>query len=200
MRRYVRAAVWRVVQAGRRDSERRYAAILARMDALVQRRLIGRFYDDMWNRFDKSVFPEILDSDIRFRGSLGQEKVGYTEFGEYVEFIAAFSPDFHNTVLVTITEDDQMPGCRIPAHTAAKSLVSSRPDGPSSTPAPQFSLSTTTASPRSGFSATSTVCSNNCAERSTFRDVTGGPRCGPAWPPAIGLRSARSVRITPSPA
>ena len=77
------------------------------MDACAQRRLIGRFYDDMWNRFDKSVFPEILDPDIRFRGSLGQEKVGYTEFAEYVDFVEAFSPNFHNTVLATITEGDQ---------------------------------------------------------------------------------------------
>ena len=51
--------------------------------------------------------PQCGGSFRQVRGSLGQEKVGYTEFGEYVEFIAAFSPDFHNTVLVTITEDDQ---------------------------------------------------------------------------------------------
>lgn len=74
------------------------------MDISGQRELIDQFYDEMWNRFDKSLFAEILDQDIRFRGSLGQTKVGYTEFGDYVDFIAAFSPDFHNTVLTTITE------------------------------------------------------------------------------------------------
>ena len=77
------------------------------MDANVQRNSIARFYNEMWNRFDKSVLSEILDPDIRFRGSLGQEKVGYAEFGEYIDFIAAFSPDFHNTVLATITEGNQ---------------------------------------------------------------------------------------------
>jgi catechol 2,3-dioxygenase-like lactoylglutathione lyase family enzyme len=41
----------------------------------------------MWNRFDKSVFAEILHPDIRFWGWLGQVKVGFEEFGEYVDFI-----------------------------------------------------------------------------------------------------------------
>jgi len=61
----------------------------------------------MWNRFDKSVFPEILHPDILFRGSLGQVKVGFDEFGDYVDFIQAFSSDFHNEVALTITEDDK---------------------------------------------------------------------------------------------
>ncbi|MDP3984051.1 MAG: ester cyclase [Acidimicrobiia bacterium] len=69
--------------------------------------LIGRFYKDMWNRFDKSVFPEILHPDILFRGSLGQLKVGFDQFGDYVDFIQAFSSDFHNEIVLTITEDDQ---------------------------------------------------------------------------------------------
>ncbi len=69
--------------------------------------LIDRFYNDMWNRFDKSVFAEILHPDIRFRGSLGQVKVGFDEFGEYVDFIRTFSPNFHNEVEMTISEGDK---------------------------------------------------------------------------------------------
>jgi predicted ester cyclase len=69
--------------------------------------LIDRFYNDMWNGFDKSVFADILDPDIRFRGSLGQVKVGFEEFGEYVDFIQTFSPNFHNEVVMTITEDNR---------------------------------------------------------------------------------------------
>jgi predicted ester cyclase len=69
--------------------------------------LIDRFYNDMWNRFDKSVFADILDPAIRFRGSLGQVKVGFDEFGEYVDFIRAFCPNFHNEVVMTITEGDK---------------------------------------------------------------------------------------------
>ena len=74
------------------------------MNSDEQIRLIDRFYNDMWNRFDKSVFGDILDPKIHFRGSLGQTKVGFDEFGEYVDYIQAFASDFHNEVLSTITE------------------------------------------------------------------------------------------------
>ena len=77
------------------------------MDHARHLALIDRFYDDMWNKFDKSVFPEILDPGVRFRGSLGQEKIGFDEFGDYVDFIESFAPDFHNTVLSTISEGSQ---------------------------------------------------------------------------------------------
>lgn len=69
--------------------------------------LIGRFYNDMWNRFDKDVFADILEPSIRFRGSLGQDKIGYEQLGDYVDFIQAFAPDFHNEVVTTITEGDR---------------------------------------------------------------------------------------------
>ena len=75
------------------------------MNSAEQLRLIDRFYNEMWNRFDKSVFGEILDPKIHFRGSLGQTKVGFDEFGEYVDYIQAFASDFHNKVHSTITEE-----------------------------------------------------------------------------------------------
>ena len=49
------------------------------MNSDEQLRLIDRFYNDMWNRFDKSVFGDILDPKIHFRGSRGQTKVGFDE-------------------------------------------------------------------------------------------------------------------------
>ena len=81
-----------------------YAAWMAPDEQLL---LIDRFYNDMWNRFDKTVFAEILHPDIQFRGSLGQTKIGFDEFGDYVDYIQAFAPDFHNQVLTTITEGNQ---------------------------------------------------------------------------------------------
>ena len=69
--------------------------------------LIGRFYHDMWNRFDKSLFPELLADGLHFRGSLGQEKHGHAEFGEYVDFIERAFPDFHNHVEDIVSEGDR---------------------------------------------------------------------------------------------
>jgi steroid delta-isomerase-like uncharacterized protein len=77
------------------------------MSASANLRLIERFYQDMWNKFDKSVFPEILDPQLSFRGSLGQYKKGYQEFGEYVDFIRSAFPDFHNEIVETISEGNR---------------------------------------------------------------------------------------------
>jgi steroid delta-isomerase-like uncharacterized protein len=71
------------------------------------RQLIARFYLEMWNRFDKTILPDILIEDIRFRGSLGQHKNGYAEFGEYVDFIQRAFPDFSNEIEEIISEDDK---------------------------------------------------------------------------------------------
>ena len=69
--------------------------------------LIERFYHEMWNRFDKTIIPEILTEDLQFRGSLGQSKRGYAEFGEYVDFIQRAFPDFANKIEESISEGDK---------------------------------------------------------------------------------------------
>jgi steroid delta-isomerase-like uncharacterized protein len=71
------------------------------------RKLIERFYREMWNRFDKSLIPILLTSDIRFRGSLGQDKNGYAEFAEYIDFIQRTFPDFTNEIEEVISEGDK---------------------------------------------------------------------------------------------
>ena len=71
------------------------------------RLLIERFYLEMWNRFDKSIISEILTEDLRFRGSLGQSKNGYSEFGEYVDFVQRAFPDFSNEIEEIISEGDK---------------------------------------------------------------------------------------------
>jgi steroid delta-isomerase-like uncharacterized protein len=91
---------------------------LARIDGLFPRRtftmpesrnieLIGRFYDAMWNNFDKSLLPELLTEDIRFRGSLGQQTVGRAQFGDYVDLIRKAFPDFTNQVEEIVSEEDR---------------------------------------------------------------------------------------------
>lgn len=70
--------------------------------------LVERFYHEMWNRFATEVIPEIAHPDIRFRGSLGQEKRGYQGLSDYVEFIRTAFPDFHNRIVETITEGNKI--------------------------------------------------------------------------------------------
>ena len=50
-------------------------------------RLVRAFYEDIWNRYDKSVIPVLLDSGFSFRGSFGQLHHGHAGFAEYVDFV-----------------------------------------------------------------------------------------------------------------
>ncbi len=71
------------------------------------RDLILRFYEEVWNPFDKQKIPELLTDDVRFRGSLGQEKFGHSGFAEYMDTIQAAFPDFTNHVEEIISEEDR---------------------------------------------------------------------------------------------
>ena len=69
--------------------------------------LIERFYDELWNRFNKALIPVLLTEDVRFRGSLGQCKNGQAEFAEYVDFVQQAFPNFINEVEEVISEGDK---------------------------------------------------------------------------------------------
>jgi steroid delta-isomerase-like uncharacterized protein len=69
--------------------------------------LVKRFYVEMWNRFDVSLLPDLLTEGVRFRGSLGQHKIGRRQFAEYVEFVQRAFPDFTNQVEEIVTEGEQ---------------------------------------------------------------------------------------------
>ena len=48
---------------------------------------VQRFYEDIWNKHDKSVIPFVLHKEFKFRGSLGDEKQGHDGFSEYLDMI-----------------------------------------------------------------------------------------------------------------
>ena len=50
--------------------------------------LVRRFYEQIWNRGDKVMIPEILREGFTFRGSLGQTKRGHDGFTQYVDFVS----------------------------------------------------------------------------------------------------------------
>lgn len=58
------------------------------------RRLIERFYYEVWNKGDEAVAREILDADFRFRGSLGPEHIGPDGFIDYLLSIRAALADY----------------------------------------------------------------------------------------------------------
>src|SRR5437773_931920 len=69
--------------------------------------VIERFYDELWNRFDQSLIPELLTEDIQFRGSLGQSTVGREPFAAYMEFVRQAFPDFTNQIDEIVSEGER---------------------------------------------------------------------------------------------
>lgn len=71
------------------------------------RSVVASFYDDIWNRHDKSKIPDLLRDDFTFRGSLGQARVGHAGFGAYVDFVHAALADYRCDILDLVVEDPQ---------------------------------------------------------------------------------------------
>jgi steroid delta-isomerase-like uncharacterized protein len=68
--------------------------------------LVRSWYDEMWNRWDETVFGRILDPDVELRGSLGQTHRGFAALASYMQFVRAAFPDFHNEIEVMVEEGD----------------------------------------------------------------------------------------------
>jgi steroid delta-isomerase-like uncharacterized protein len=70
-------------------------------------RQVRRFYDEIWNRPDLSVVPEILAPDVTFRGSLGPTKVGHAEFADYVRYVTDALADYRCDIEALITDGER---------------------------------------------------------------------------------------------
>jgi len=60
----------------------------------AQKDIVRLFYDEMWNKADKTRIPEIFHEGFTFRGSLGPVLVGHDAFAGYVDDVVAALPDF----------------------------------------------------------------------------------------------------------
>lgn len=50
---------------------------------------VRKFYEEIWNKQDKEMVPDILHETFNFRGSLGSEKYGHEGFIEYLDMVHA---------------------------------------------------------------------------------------------------------------
>jgi len=65
---------------------------------------VRRFYEDVWNTKGKEAIPEILHESIQFRGSLGAEKNGYSEFIEYLDSVHSALKDYECIIIEIVCE------------------------------------------------------------------------------------------------
>ena len=61
-------------------------------------KLVRRFYDDLWNRFDTKLIPILLTEDVTVRGALGRHAAGRAAFADYMELVRGAFPDFEQTI------------------------------------------------------------------------------------------------------
>jgi predicted ester cyclase len=76
------------------------------------KRLIERFYNEVWNRADEVVAHEILHSEFCFRGSLGEEKRGSDGFITYLRMIHTVLSKYTCTI-DEIVEEGQRAAARM---------------------------------------------------------------------------------------
>jgi steroid delta-isomerase-like uncharacterized protein len=72
------------------------------------KRLVRRFYDEIWNHADLSAVPEILAPDVTFRGSLGSATVGLRAFVQYVRSVTGALDDYRCDIADLVAEADRV--------------------------------------------------------------------------------------------
>ncbi len=66
------------------------------------RKLVVRYYHELWNAWNLAVADEILAPEFRFRGSFGTELIGIAPFKQYVQTVRKACSDFTNIIEQTI--------------------------------------------------------------------------------------------------
>jgi steroid delta-isomerase-like uncharacterized protein len=70
--------------------------------------IIRRYYEELWNQWRFELADELIDQDVRFRGSLGRMVAGRGGLVGYMKHVQAGFPDFFNTIEEVIAEDDRV--------------------------------------------------------------------------------------------
>jgi steroid delta-isomerase-like uncharacterized protein len=66
--------------------------------------LVRDFYASLWNRWDDAAVDVLLAEDFTFRGSLGTQTHGRTQWRAYRDAVRQGSSDFHNEVVTLVVE------------------------------------------------------------------------------------------------
>jgi steroid delta-isomerase-like uncharacterized protein len=92
-------------------------------------RLIERYYEELWNRWNPEAIEEIIAPDIVFRGSLGVSVAGKQEFARYVDKVRTAFPDFHNQIEDLFADDAKVAARLTYTGTHRGELFGMRPTG-----------------------------------------------------------------------
>lgn len=70
--------------------------------------IVSRFYEDIWNKADKSLIPELVHEEVTFRSSLGQVQRGHSGFSLYIDFVRNALDNYHCKIIDMVAEDQRL--------------------------------------------------------------------------------------------
>ena len=80
-----------------------------------QKEAVRIFFNELWDRADKTLIPELFHPDFTFRGSLGPELRGYTQFAGYVDLVTGALGQYTSDILDMVEEANKVV-CRLRYH------------------------------------------------------------------------------------
>jgi predicted ester cyclase len=66
---------------------------------------VAEFYEELWNRRDRSRIDRILHPDVSLRGSLGGERHGHGEYWRHVEEVTGPLADYRCDEITSVCDD-----------------------------------------------------------------------------------------------
>ena len=72
----------------------------------IYEKQVRKFYSEIWEKKRLAEVPRVLHQDFVFRGSLGQEKQGYSGFIEYLESIHSALSDYRCLIEDLVVESE----------------------------------------------------------------------------------------------
>lgn len=72
----------------------------------TNKQIINSYYENLWNKQNKSYVAKLLHEDIVFRGSLNIETRGHKEFLDYFDAMIAGIPNLYHSVEIMVAENN----------------------------------------------------------------------------------------------
>jgi predicted ester cyclase len=73
-----------------------------------QKEVVRIFFNEMWDKADKSLIPKLLHVDFTFRGSLGPMLRGHEQFAGYVDMVTGALGDYTSDILDMVEERNKV--------------------------------------------------------------------------------------------
>ncbi len=72
----------------------------------TNKQIVESYYENLWNKKDKSYINKLLDDNIVFRGSLNVATKGKVEFEEYFDMITTAIPNLYHGIEMLVCQNN----------------------------------------------------------------------------------------------